>query len=239
MTLTFESPLGRPYLNILLYGGSGDGKTTAALGAPGPVLLLNAEGPGGPAYARQIYGDEQIHEVKVLSGQTLDDALVHIRKGCVEKTVVLDSIGEIYKVLVDEEAGRKIGQIRGSKAEIQHYGNAGTWIERFARDVRDLPINMVLICHEMSVVGSEGGMERMPFTGSATNTSLGAKLMGMVDVVGACMPIVDKKGNTHRAAQVVSGDGRRGKNREGLLGALAELDVNAWITKYTTTKETA
>lgn len=228
--LTFVDAIERKTLNVLLYGGPGSGKSTAALGAPGPVLLLNGEGPGGPQYARKLYGDDQIHEVKMTGAQAIDDFLVHIRKGCKERTAVLDSMGEIYKVLVEDIAGRESGQLRGAKPQIQHYGEASTMLERFVRDVRDQPINVVLICHEIASTANDGTTEWLPFTGT-NNTTPGAKFSAMVDVVGYCVTHITDAG-PKRMAQVIDAKGRRGKNREGILGIATELDLSAWVAKY-------
>lgn len=239
--LTFVEPAARTTLNALLYGGPGSGKSTGALGAPGPVLLLNAEGASGPAFARKLYGDDQIHEVKMTGAQALDDFLVHIRRGCKEKTAVLDSMGEIYKVLVEDIAGRASGQLRGAKPQIQHYGEASQILERLVRDLRDQPINVVLICHEIASPTHDGTVEWLPFTGT-NNTTPGAKFSAMVDVVGYCVTVEQETGPPKRMAQVIDGKGRRGKNREGVLGIATELDVGEWVAKYAvhdnpTTKE--
>lgn len=233
MSLTFKDPTeGLDTINVLLYGGPGTGKTTAALGAPGPVLLLNAEGPRGPSFARKLYGADQIHEVVMGGYADYDAVLAHVRAGCKERTVVLDSIGEIHRVMLEESAGRAAGQLKGARPQIQHFGDATTWIERFVRDVRDLPINLVLICHEIDAPdGANGTIERMPFTGTS-NTKIGAKLMGMVDVVGYCATVEIESGETRHMAQVVNGRGRRGKNRDGVLGIATELDVGAWVAAY-------
>lgn len=240
MTLTFETPETRTTLNVLLYGGPGSGKTTGALGAPGPVLLLNAEGKSGPSYARKIYGADQIHEVKMTGSSALEAVLMHIRNGCKERTVVLDSLGEIYKVLVEDISGREAGQLRGAKITLPNYGEASQALERFVRDVRDQPINVVLICHEIASKTHDETTEWLPFTGT-NNTTPGAKFSAMVDVLAYCVTVATDDG-PKRMAQVIDGKGRRGKNREGVLGVATELDVGDWVAKYAAhdnpTKET-
>lgn len=230
MTLTFVDPTERTGLNVLLYGGPGSGKSTGALGAPGPVLLFNAEGASGPAFARKLYGAEQIHEFKMTGAGSVDALLMHIRNGCKERTVVLDSMGEIYKVLVEDISGREAGQLRGAKPTLPNYGEASTILERLIRDLRDQPINVVLICHEIAATMHDGTTEWLPFTGT-NNTTPGAKFSAMVDVVGYCVT-VDTEEGPKRMAQVIDGKGRRGKNREGVLGVACEVDIAEWVRKY-------
>src|SRR4051812_35501251 len=94
--LQFTTPTAPPGLKVLLYGPSGSGKTTGALSAPGPILLLNAEGPDGPNYARQEQGRE-LHELEVTGYGDLEAAYFHLRDRLGdEPTVVVDSLGELY-----------------------------------------------------------------------------------------------------------------------------------------------
>jgi hypothetical protein len=145
MPLDFVSPSANPpTLNILLYGPPKVGKTTGACSAPGPVLYLNAGGPNAVRFARRKYGDDQIHEVEVKNGSTLNEVLLHLRSGkAPEKTVVLDTVGESFTAVLEGYTG-------GAKPTLPQYGDTTTAIERFCRELRDLPVNVVLCAHELA-----------------------------------------------------------------------------------------
>lgn len=229
MTLQFVDPsTSPPAVNVILFGAAGAGKSTGALSAPGPVLLLNAEGPGAVRFARDLYGDDHIREVQMTGQATLDAVEGYLLAGGEgEQTFVLDSLAEVFRVLLEEYSG-------GGKISLPNYGDASTRLERFCRALRDMPINVVLVAHELDVIDEQTGqIERVPFTGTSKPT-LSKKLMGMVDVVGYCVRWerasedgVDPE--VRYVAQLVDGKGRRAKNRGGALGSSREVNLAEWI----------
>jgi len=223
--LTFVEPTEvEPTLNILLYGPPGTGKTMGACSAPGPILVLNAEGPGAIRYARNFYGDK-IREVVFTGEETLTEAFLYLREGTGgEKTVIVDTIGEVYRVLLE--------QIGGERPKIQHYGDVNTKLERFVRALRDLSINVVLIAHEQ-VDDSEGEATRRPMTGGK---KLPEQIMAQADVVAytGVVPATDSEPRRY-VGQLVEGLGRRAKDRSGSLGDSRDLDLTEWIEIATST----
>ena len=106
-------------------------------------------------------------------------------------------------------------------------------LERFCKILRDLPINVVLLAQELVVEDKSdgGGFERLPVTGTS-NPMLGTKLMAMVDVVaylGRVDPTTEQP-ETRYVAQLVTANGRRGKDRSGLLGKARDVELAEWFT---------
>lgn len=233
MSLTFIEPSARPgTLNVVLYGPAGQGKTAGACSAPGPIVLGNAEGENGVRFARRKFPDKEIREFTVQSRKDLDDLELYINEGAEgAQTVILDSIGEIYSILANEYAG-------GGRKQIQHYGDASERLNRLTLALRDSAINVVLVCHEQDFVDqSSGTVERYPFAGSSSGTALSKRLMQRADVVGYCVrvePGDEEVGQTEARfmAQVIAANGRHGKNRDGVLGKVAEVDLTAWVAAY-------
>lgn len=220
-SLEFVKPsANEPTLNFLLYGGPGTGKSTGAASAPGPILYGNAEGPGALRYARALYGNDKFREVAITKKADLDALFRYAREGHGEKTVVIDTIGEVYRILIEE--------IGGDKPTIQQWGEVNQIIERMARALRDLHVNVVLVCHEEIVRDEQTGeMLRQPITGGR---KLPAQLMAMVDIVAytGVVPETDTEPAKYMG-QLRSGNGRHAKDRSGALGAARALDLTEWI----------
>lgn len=224
MPLTIVDPGAIPdTLNVLLYGPSGSGKSTAAFRSPGPVLYVNADGPDALKFLRRKYGSTQISEVTA-SGPSLNEVLLTLRGEHPFRTVVLDTISAIYTVLLEERS-------KGGRPTLPQHGDVGVAIERFCRELRDLPVNGVLLCEEYGVKDeSSGVIERLPYTGT-NNPALGGKLIEMAGVVGYCGRVTPQDGNPlpRYMATLVDAPGRRGKDRTDALGVARDLDLTDWI----------
>lgn len=227
MSLTFVEPTtAPPTLNICLYGPGGTGKTVGACSALGPILVANAEGPGALRYSREKYGDK-IREVEITGAETLDELYLYLREGKgKEKTVVIDTVGEVY--------GAMLANYGGARPTLQNYGDTNTKIERFVRALRDLPINVVLVCHEQ-VDDGDGEITRRPMTGGKKLPEI---IVAQMDVV-AYTGIVPASGDTpvRYVGQLIEASGRRAKDRTGKLGDFRDLDLTDWIATATNMEE--
>lgn len=223
--LTFVTPdrTTIPTRNVLLYGAGGAGKSTGAASAPGPLLWVNAEGPGALEFARKMHGDEKFHEVPFLGSQTLIDVYHHLRDGnAPERTLVVDTVGEVYRILAEELQGA------ADRPSLQNYGDVNTRIDRFVRATRDLPVNVVLICHEELVKDeTTGEVLREPVTGGR---KLPRSLINQCDIVSYCgvKAATDEQPKRYMG-QLVDQHGRHGKDRSGVLGDYRELNLTEWI----------
>lgn len=210
----------RVFMNTLLYGPPGTGKTTGAASAPGGTLYLNVDLANATRSARRR--NSGLMEVRYEGLQTLLDIVqaVTSNDGRID-TVVVDPIGELYRRLLMEASGC------AARPTLQQYGDTSTHVERFVRSLCEFDVNVVIVAHEtISKDESTGFHERLPFTGTG-NPALGAKIMGMVDVIGYT-GAVETDGVTKYVAQLVPTEGRRGKDRFDVLGAWREVNLSEW-----------
>lgn len=213
-------------LNICLYGGPKVGKSTGAASAPGRILYVNADTQNALRFARQR-SSQEIGEVKATGLQTLI-SVIHALEGKHDfATVVIDPVGELYRVVLEDLSGRAL------TPQIQDYGAAGTHVERFCRALcENQSVNVVFVLHEMKEKNEEdGSFERLPFASTKSGSAVAAaKLMAMVDVIGYC-GILEGEGDAEDryVAQLIDAKGRRGGDRTGKLGKLRDLDLSEWV----------
>jgi len=218
--------------NVLLYGPPKSGKSTAAATAPGPILWVSAEGPGALAYARKIAAQRgtEINEVRVdPRGNTQDllaEVVAHVRerREPVVMTVVVDTVAKVREALIAQLV------VPNARNSLQQYREVAKTIREFVRDLRDLPVNLVLIAHQ-DVQDADGERMVQPLVGGA----LTAELPGEVDVVAYTHSYKDEEsGERKYVGQLVEARGRIAGDRSGGLGAFRELDLGDWLGAYRT-----
>lgn len=217
--------------NALLYGETGAGKSTGAATSPGPILWVNAEGPGALAYPRKVARERgtQIHEVRIPRGVSprpiLRKVIEHVR-GSTDpqvQTVVVDTVAKVRDGLIRDMV------TPGARNTIQQFGDVAKVLEEFVVILRDLPVNLILLCHE-EISDVEGERIIQPLIGG----TLTQKIPGEMDVVAYCG--VSREAETGEAqylGQLIPGRGRRAKDRSGGgLGQVQPLDLTAWLGMY-------
>ena len=220
--MKFVSPSPQATVNILLYAGAKTGKTLAAASAPGPILFLNADQPNATRQAH-LANPGKLREARFEGLETLNESEAMAEKNSDKyKTVVLDTAGEAFRIMLEDFSHKAI------RPSLPLYGDAGVHLERWCRAMCYLPINFVVVCHELEDKDeATGEIFRAPFTGTS-NTKLGNRLMSMVDVIGYC-GVAETTEGLSWMAQLTYGKGRKGGDRFGVLGTHRELNLTEWV----------
>jgi molybdopterin converting factor small subunit len=140
-------------------------------------------------------------------------------------TVVVDTVGELYRRLLEEFSNRSI------RPSLPTYGEVSVQVERFCRALCMVPhVNTVICAHDMMMQNGEE-VVFIPYTGTkAGSADMGNKLASMVDIVGYTGVIEQEGGGKQAVAQLIPLKGRNGGDRFDCLGDWRPLDISEWIT---------
>jgi hypothetical protein len=234
------------YLNVLLFGREGSGKTTAAVSLAnlgyGNVLVVNAEGGMKKNTLKRHGIDTSRIQVWPPSGTAishagLDEVYRQIKADLARDPkswagVVFDSATEVVQALVDfvandriskaERKGVNIDQIDQFFTDRSDYGTMSKMFRDILRKFRDLPCHFVVTALERRDVDDDTGKVQY---GPAVTPGVQTDLLGYVDLVLACSAADDSEGKPFRALTRSSGK-YRGKDR---LGILPKVLVNPTI----------
>jgi hypothetical protein len=182
--LRINSPTIDQYVNLLVYGEPGVGKTRLAGSAcvvpeMAPVLLLDFE--GGTLSLARDYG--AVNVVRVQSWQKVADLYNQLYDKNPFKTIVLDSLSETQKFAMGQimqDVLAKDSSRDPDVPSVREWGKSSEQIRRLVRALRDLPCNTIF-----TALTSEDKDER---TGTMkTRPGLPGKLKGeiagFVDIV--------------------------------------------------------
>ncbi|MEW6555111.1 MAG: ATP-binding protein [Actinomycetota bacterium] len=214
------------HLNVLIYGDSGVGKTTIIATAPGPVLVLDMEGGSLPLAGKDV------DLVKVESPDAIREVLARLKNGELEyKTVALDSITEMYKVIMDEviKTNPQVSRAYTDQASQSDYGRATELMRRAIRAFRDLPVNVIFTALAQDQKDEvDGTITRLP----SLPGKLAYELAGYVDIVGYMFTKIDKdNGGEIKRGVLVQPQGKViAKDRTSKLGQAVIPDIGKWIS---------
>jgi hypothetical protein len=236
------------YLNILLFGREGSGKTTAAVSLAnlgyGQVLVVNAEG-GLKKNTLKRHGIDT-SRIQVwppqgtpISHAGLDEVYRQIKADLAQDPkswagVVFDSATEVVQALVDfvatdriakaEKKGINIDQIDQFFTDRSDYGTMSKMFRDILRKFRDLPCHFIVTALERRDVDEDTGKVQY---GPAVTPGVQTDLLGYVDLVLACSAADDSEGKPFRALTRSSGK-YRGKDR---LNILPKVLVNPTVAR--------
>ncbi len=174
-----------PFINILIYGDSGVGKTTLAGSADGcpdlrPCLILDFEG-GTESLVRKYPDIDQVRISTWKEMQAVYDELLLGKHGY--STVILDSLTEIQKFNMYDIMQQLVADKTDRDEDVpsmREWGRNLEQMRKFVRAFRDLPMNTIFTALKMDAKNDRTGMV-------TTKPSLSGKLS---DEVAAFLDIV-------------------------------------------------
>lgn len=170
------------YVNMLVYGEAGVGKTTFASSAPKPILWLESEG-GTDSIALE---DRQGIDIARVTGlETYREALSHLLEHPKDyKTVVLDSFTETQAALL-KEIMRAVVAADSNRDEFSplfsEWGRLTGVMREIARGFRDLPMHTVITALQREDTDELTGRVKVR---PRLSPALADELPGYMDVVG-------------------------------------------------------
>lgn len=168
-----ELHIERPWLQWLLYGDSGAGKTSWAARSPMPFIIATERqaipaiaiaNPDAEVFLVNTYREvasilEAINkgaEVKLDDGQPALKFNDKAGNQYVIQTLIIDSLTDLHTRMADHFEVDKV-----DKKSLKRWGEVQTEMRRFLHKLRSLPVNVVCTALQETVGGGEGEPRRI------------------------------------------------------------------------------
>lgn len=217
VNLRSTSTVAADGLKVLVYAGSGAGKTTLIGSLPSPIIISAEAGLLSLA-------DYDIPFIEVTDMASLKEAysFVSSKEASKFQSVAIDSISEIAEVVLSAE--KKI-----AKDVRQAYGQLQEQVTDLIRAFRDLSGKNVYMSAKMEKSQDEHG--RMMYGPSMPGTKLGQQLPFYFDEVFALRVEKDEEGKIVRMLQTEADPSYVAKDRSGKLDSWEQADLGFIINK--------
>ena len=173
------------YLNLLVYGEPGVGKTYMAATAQDsphttPVLFLDVEGGTTTIRKRK---DVDVKRINSIDELVAVHKLLHDENDGYYKTVVIDSLTELQKLDMRDimrEVSQRRPDLDPDVPSMREWGKSAEHVRRIVRGFRDLPMNSVMTALS-TVERDENGV--VTYSPSLPG-KLKMEIPGFMDIVG-------------------------------------------------------
>lgn len=210
------------YLNLLIYGEPGAGKTYLAGTAQddedtSPILFLDVE--GGTVTLRKRK-DIDVKQVRSIEEVIEVHRMLALENEGYYKTVVVDSLSELQKLDMREvmkAAVRDRPQQDEDVPSQREWGKSGERIRRIVRGYRDLQMNTIFTC----LAGSERDNNNRTILYPSLPGKLRAEIPGFIDVCGYLYSKIEEDEYVRRI-QFAKTETVVAKDRTSALGDVVE-----------------
>jgi hypothetical protein len=182
-----------PFVNVLIYGLPGSGKThLAGTGATSrhlsPMLYINAE--AGSSTLKKLQGSSDILVIPdpntqgSITWEQFEQVYDELDRQCYRskdkpefRTVTIDTGTELQKINMDWVMGRTLAAHPDRDPDVpglHDWGASTNRMRKVMRLFRDLPMNFIFICHEQTDRDNKGVLWKKPdLPGKMTNQVAG------------------------------------------------------------------
>lgn len=241
--LRVTGPAEEDYINLLVYGEPGVGKTRFAgssvlVPEMEPVLFLDFE--GGTLSLASDY--QACRVVRAMSWDAVAKLYNDLYDNNPYRTVVVDSLTEVQKFCMHEimrDVVRKDDTRDPDIASLREWGKQGEQMRRFVRALRDLPCNVIFTALNNETRDERTGLVKMR---PSLPGQMKGEVAGYVDILVYMYKKEIKMGTETTTKTLILTEGTErqlAKDRSGRLPALMEAPTMQDIYNTIYGKDTA
>lgn len=217
-----------PYVRMLVYGDPGVGKTVFAAKFPNPFIIDVENGTSS------LLNHDELHSVKrhqLKNFNEMNEIFWDFQAGGGSQfdTIVIDTMNELQTKHLNEFIDKDKNRDNKLPTMLDYKANTAA-LQRMSIAFRDLPKNLVIVCH--STFDKDENTGKM-YLRPAVTPSLAKTLVGMLDVIGYMYMGTDEETKTEkRRLQIAPSTNRIAKSRiGGLSPILDDPDPSVFIRK--------
>jgi len=218
---TLEEAISDNGAKFCIQGPAGVGKTPLALTLPGRGLIASAEKGLRSLKDRPSAGSFGVVTINTIAD--LSEVVIHMRQNhSLYDWFFVDSISEIAEVVINEEKAKSTDPRKA-------YGKLIDKMDPMLKDIRDLPMDVVVIGKTEEIKEEETGRVKMQIM--IPGSKVAPKIPYLFDEVFLMLEVENADGESTAWLQTRSDKKVRCRDRSGRLDAFEAPDLGAILKK--------